>query len=147
MVCLRAMYLTAVILLVMANGSHIHEFKGSLKGRGYINRVNLLLLRSRRSWRATLNWSLSPDPNKRKNYRDRAIANKNNGSEAEKLRVDIYVADRDGRLIDVINFSKELVNKYPNSSEAYTILGNAYTAVQDFDKAIVQYNKALTINS
>ena len=70
------------------------------------------------------------DPNKRKNYRDHAIANKNNGSEAEKLRVNIYVADRDGRLKDVVNFSKELVNKYPNSSEAYTILGNAYTAVQ-----------------
>ena len=50
------------------------------------------------------------DPNKRKNYRDHAIANKNNGNEAEKLRVDIYVADRDGRLIDVVNFSKELVN-------------------------------------
>ena len=87
------------------------------------------------------------DPNKRKNYRDHAIANKNNGSEAEKLRVNIYVADRDGRLKDVVNFSKELVNKYPNSSEAYTILGNAYTAVQDFDNAIVQYNKALKINS
>ena len=87
------------------------------------------------------------DPNKRKNYRDHAIANNNNGSEAEKLRVNIYVADRDGRLKDVVNFSKELVNKYPNSSEAYTILGNAYTAVQDFDNAIVLYNKALKINS
>jgi len=87
------------------------------------------------------------DPNKRKNYRDHAIAKKNNGSEAERLRVNMYVADRDGRLIDAVNFSKELVNKYPNSSEAYTILGNAYTAVQDFDNAIVQYNKALKINS
>ncbi len=87
------------------------------------------------------------DPNKRKNYRDHAIANKNNGNEAEKLRVDIYVADRDGRLMDVVNLSKELINKYPNSSEAYTILGDAYTAVQDFDNAIAQYNKALTINS
>ena len=87
------------------------------------------------------------DPNKRKNYRDHAIAKKNNGSEAERLRVNMYVADRDGRLIDAVNISKELVNKYPNSSEAYTILGNAYTAVQDFDNAIAQYNKALTINS
>jgi len=87
------------------------------------------------------------DPNKRKNYRDRAIANKNNGNDAEKLFVDIWVANRDGRLTDVIYFAKELVNKYPNSSEAYVVLGNAYTGVQDFDSAISQYNKALEINS
>ena len=86
------------------------------------------------------------DPNKRKEFRDRAIANKNNGNEAEKLRVEIYVANRDGRLKDVVNISKELVNKHPNSSEAYVILGNAYTSVRDFDNAIAQYNKALEIN-
>jgi len=87
------------------------------------------------------------DPNKRKNYRDHAIANKKNGNEAEKLRVDIWVANRDGRSTDVVYFAKELVNKYPNSSEAYVFLGNAYTAVKDFDNAIAQYNKALEINS
>ena len=87
------------------------------------------------------------DPNKRKNYRDRAIANKNNGNEAEKLRVDMWVADRDGRSSDVIYFAEELVNRYSNSSEAYVFLGNAYTAVKDFDNAIAQYNKALEINS
>ena len=86
------------------------------------------------------------DPNKRKEFRDRAIANKNNGNETEKLRVEIYVANRDGRLNDVVNVSKELVNKHPNSSEAYVILGNAYTSVRDFDNAIAQYNKALEIN-
>ena len=82
------------------------------------------------------------DPNKRKAFRDRAIANKNNGNEAEKLRVEIYVANRDGRLMDVVTVSKELVNKYPNSSEAYVVLGNAYTSVRDFDNAISQFNKA-----
>ena len=87
------------------------------------------------------------DPNKRKNYRDRAIANKNNGNEAEKLRVDIWVANRDGRLKDVVYFAEELVKKYPNSSEAYAVLGDAYTSMQNFDGAIAQYNKALSINS
>ena len=86
------------------------------------------------------------DPNKRKAFRDRAIANKNNGSDAEKLRVEIYVANRDGRLEDRVNLSKELVNKYPKSSEAYVFLGNAYTSVRDFDNAISQFNKALEIN-
>ena len=86
------------------------------------------------------------DPNKRKAFRDRAIANKNNGNESEKLRVEIYVANRDGRLSDVVTLSKKLVNKYPNSSEAYVILGNAYTSMRDFDNAISQFNKALEIN-
>ena len=58
------------------------------------------------------------DPNKRKAFRDRAIANKNNGSDAEKLRVEIYVANRDGRLKERVRLAKELVNKYPNSTEA-----------------------------
>ena len=35
-----------------------------------------------------------PDPNKRKTYRDNAIKNKNNGSEAERIRVDIFIANR-----------------------------------------------------
>ena len=86
------------------------------------------------------------DPNKRKAFRDRAIANKNNGSDAEKLRVEIYVANRDGRSKDRVRISNELVNKYPNSSEAYVFLGNAYTSVRDFDNAISQFNKALEIN-
>ena len=45
------------------------------------------------------------DPNKRKMYRDRAIANKNKGSEAEKMLVDIYVANRDGRTMERISLS------------------------------------------
>ncbi len=87
------------------------------------------------------------DPNKRKMYRDRAIANKNNGSEAETILVDIYIANRDGRLMDRISLAKDLVNKYPSSSEAYVYLGFAYTSVRDFDNAINEYNKALSINS
>ena len=86
------------------------------------------------------------DPNKRKMYRDRAIANKNKGSEAEKILVDIYIANRDGRLIDRINLANNLVKAYPSSSQAHVHLGFAYTSVQDFDNAIKEYNKALSIN-
>ncbi len=80
-------------------------------------------------------------------FRDRAIANKNNGSDAETILVDIYIANRDGRLMDRISLAKDLVNKYPSSSEAYVYLGFAYTSVRDFDNAINEYNKALSINS
>jgi len=87
------------------------------------------------------------DPNKRKMYRDRAISNKDKGSEAEKILVEIYVANRDGRLMDRVNLAKSLVDKYPSSSASYVALGFAYTAIRDFDNAIKEYNKALSINS
>ncbi len=86
------------------------------------------------------------DPNKRKIYRNKAIKNKENGTPAERLRVEIYEANRNGNAIKVVDLSKELVNQYPNSSEAYVLLGNAYTNVRDFDNAIKQYNEALKIN-
>ena len=86
------------------------------------------------------------DPNKRKIYRNKAIKNKALGTPAEKLRVEIYEANRNGNATKVVNLSKELVNQYPNSSEAYVLLGDAYTIIRDFDSGIKQYNKALEIN-
>ena len=49
------------------------------------------------------------DPNKRKQFRDKAIQNKNDGSNAEKLLVDMFIAGREGRTNDRINFAKKLV--------------------------------------
>ena len=86
------------------------------------------------------------DPNKRKIYRNKAIKNKALGTPAEKLRVEIYEANRNGNTTKVVNLSKELVNQYPHSSEAYVLLGDAYTIIRDFDSGIKQYNKALEIN-
>ena len=45
---------------------------------------------------------LENDPNKRKQFRDRAIQNKNNGSNAEKLLVEMFIAGRDGRQIGLV---------------------------------------------
>ena len=86
------------------------------------------------------------DPNKWNLYRDRAKANSSNGNEYEKLAVKMWIADREGRSIDYINLCKDLVSKYPNSSQSYVILGDAYTEINDFDNAITNYKKALDIN-
>jgi len=86
------------------------------------------------------------DPNKRKAYRNKAIKNRESGTISEKLRVEIYEATRRGDATKVVDLSKELVKQYPNSSEAYAILGNAYTNIRNFENAIEQYNKALEIN-
>ena len=87
------------------------------------------------------------DPNKWKEYKDRAKENSKNGNDYEKLAVKMWVAGRESRSMDYINLCKELVSKYPSSSQSYVMLGDAYTGVKDFDNAIANYEKALDINS
>ena len=86
------------------------------------------------------------DPNKRKQFRDKAIQNKNDGSNAEKLLVDMFIAGREGRTNDRINFAKKLVEEYPSSSKAYVDLGDAYNVARDFSSAAQNYIKATDIN-
>ena len=86
------------------------------------------------------------DPNKWREHKDRAKENSKNGNDYEKLAVKMWIAEREGRSTDYINLCKELVSKYPSSSRAYVILGDAYTELEDFDNAIANYEKALDIN-
>ena len=79
------------------------------------------------------------DPNKWKEYKDRAKENSKNGNDYEKLAVKMWVAERESRSMDYIDLCKELVSKYPSSSQAYVMLGDAYTGVEDFDNAIANY--------
>ncbi|MEC8984332.1 MAG: tetratricopeptide repeat protein, partial [Candidatus Neomarinimicrobiota bacterium] len=87
------------------------------------------------------------EPNKLREYRDRAKENSKNGNDYEQLAVKMWIAERENRSTDYINLCKELVSKYPSSSRAYVILGDAYTELEDFDNAIANYEKALAINS
>tara|TARA_Y100000590_G_scaffold465099_1_gene636393 strand:- start:67088 stop:68608 length:1521 start_codon:yes stop_codon:yes gene_type:complete len=88
----------------------------------------------------------SNDPNLWQAYRDKAEANSINGNDYEKMAVKMWKASREGRSMDYINLCKELVSKYPNSADAYVILGDAYTGINDFDNAIANYRKALDLN-
>jgi len=87
-----------------------------------------------------------PDPNKRKTYRDNAVNNKNNGTEAERIRVDIFLANREGNTNESIRLAQELVSKYPTSSEAYVDLGNAYNNIRNFEMAAKNYKIAAELD-
>ena len=89
---------------------------------------------------------IESDPNKRKSFRDKAIQNKNNGSEAEKILVDMFVAGREGRTQDRIRLGKKLIEKYPTSSQAHVTLGDAHNVALEFSLAAENYKKAVKIN-
>ncbi len=79
-------------------------------------------------------------------YRARAVDNKSNGSEAEEIQVDMWIARREGRQNDAMDLAKKLIEKYPNSSEPYVILGDMQSQAQEFENAISSYTKATEIN-
>tara|TARA_B100001964_G_scaffold200966_1_gene228399 strand:- start:6877 stop:8388 length:1512 start_codon:yes stop_codon:yes gene_type:complete len=87
-----------------------------------------------------------PNPNKWKQYRDNAVNNKNNGSEAERIRVDIFIANREGNTNKAFTLAEELVTKYPNSSQAYEVLGNVYNNIRNFEMAEENYKKATKLD-
>ena len=91
-------------------------------------------------------WGWSEDPVQTRKYREVAVSNKDKVSEAEKLLVEMWEAGRDGNTTKQMEFAKELVNKYPNSSDSYVELGNMYKNETKLDGAIENYNKALKLN-
>ena len=86
------------------------------------------------------------DPNQRKQFRDRATQNKKDGSDAEKILVEMFIAGREGRTNDQIKLGENLVKQYPNSSKAHVDLGDAYNVTRDFSSAAKNYKKATDIN-
>ena len=91
-------------------------------------------------------WGWSSDPIQNRKYNETAIANKDKVSDAERLRVEMMMAGREGDQSGRLELAKELVQKYPNSSEAYEVLGDMYREQYKLDDAIKNYNKALKIN-
>ena len=91
-------------------------------------------------------WGWSSDPIQNRKYNETAIANKDKVSDAERLRVEMMMAGRQGDQSRRLELAEELVQKYPNSSEAYEVLGDMYREQYKLDDAIENYNKALKIN-
>ena len=79
-------------------------------------------------------------------YRARAVENKSNGTEAEEMQVDMWIAQREGRQNDAMDIANKLIEKYPNSSEPLIMLGDMQSQAQDFEGAIETYLKATKIN-
>ena len=87
-----------------------------------------------------------PDPQQRRKYRQTAVDNKDSASDAERIQVEMWEAGQDGKSSERLELAKDLVNKYPNSSEAHVWLGIVYTEQFMFDDAISSFNTATKIN-
>jgi tetratricopeptide (TPR) repeat protein len=66
--------------------------------------------------------------------------------EKERIIISLGFARADDRRADVDRFSKELLDKYPESFEAHEYLGGRAFLQHDFDKAIEENLKILTKN-
>tara|TARA_Y100000996_G_scaffold348708_1_gene287329 strand:- start:804 stop:2309 length:1506 start_codon:yes stop_codon:yes gene_type:complete len=87
-----------------------------------------------------------PDPQQRRKYRQTAVDNKDSASDAERIQVEMWQAGRDGKSSERLDLAKELVKKYPNSSESHVWLGIVYTEQYMFDEAIKSLEAATKIN-
>jgi len=87
-----------------------------------------------------------PDPQQRRKYRKIATDNKNNVSDAEKIQIEMWEAQRNGQSSKRLNLAKELAEKYPKSSMAHVWLGLVYTEQYMFDEAISSLKTATKIN-
>ena len=87
-----------------------------------------------------------PDPQQRRKYRQTAVDNKDSASDAERIQVEMWQAGRDGKSSERLDLAKELVKKYPNSSESHLWLGVVYTEQYMFDEAIKSLEAATEIN-
>ena len=62
--------------------------------------------------------------------------NKNNVTDAERIQVEMWEAQRDGQSSKRLSLAKELAGKYPKSSMAHVWLGTVFTEQFMFDEAI-----------
>ncbi len=80
-------------------------------------------------------------------YFKKAKAQINNVSEGEKLWILAIEAGRDGLQKKQNEYYQELVNKYPNDERAHALLGQSYYfGLQEYEKSIASYKKAIAIN-
>jgi len=75
-----------------------------------------------------------------------AVALSDKASEGERLMILALEAGGNANPAKALEYSKELVTKYPADERAHFLLGNAYFGQQQYAEAIEQYQKATAIN-
>ena len=75
-----------------------------------------------------------------------AVALSDKASEGERLTILALEAGGNANPTKALEYSKELVAKYPGDERAHFTLGNAYFGQQQYDQAIAEYQKSATIN-
>jgi len=77
---------------------------------------------------------------------NRAIALADKVSEGERLIILATQAGINGKTMEQEDYMKQLVDLYPNDERAHNQLATYYFAIQDYDSAIEEYEKAIKIN-
>ena len=88
----------------------------------------------------------SPSTNEFIRHLGRAVALAPNASEGERLQILATEAGAKANPAKSLQYTEELVAKYPQDERAHLNLGNAYTGRQMNDQAIAEFRKAIEIN-
>jgi tetratricopeptide (TPR) repeat protein len=75
-----------------------------------------------------------------------AVALADKASEGERLMIRILEANGNAKPKEALEYSEELVTKFPGDERAHFLLGTAYFGRQDYDRAIAELQKSITIN-
>ena len=78
--------------------------------------------------------------------RDKFIAMRDKANDAEKIMIDITLANMEDDDYKDLELNKQLVEKYPNSARAYDYLGASYNSLNETEKAREQWAKAMELN-
>ena len=88
----------------------------------------------------------SPLPKEFFAHLNEAVTLSSKASEGERLMILALQAGANGDSKKSLEYSQELVAKYPRDARAQTLLGNAYANQQEFDKAVAQLAKATELD-
>jgi len=89
----------------------------------------------------------SPTPKEFLGHLNEAVALSTKASEGERLMILSLQAGVNGDSKKSLEYVQELATKYPRDARAQTLLGMAYSNLQQFDKAVSQLTKATELDS
>jgi tetratricopeptide (TPR) repeat protein len=89
---------------------------------------------------------VSPGPKEFLAHLDHAVKHSGKASEGERLMIMSLKASSVGDSKKSLEYAEELGEKYPRDPRALTLLGFAYSGVQQFDKAVTTLTKATEVD-
>jgi tetratricopeptide (TPR) repeat protein len=75
-----------------------------------------------------------------------AVSLSDKASEGERLMIRILEANGNAKPKQGLEYTEELVAKFPGDERAHFLLGTAYFARQEYDRAIAEYQRSIAIN-
>ena len=79
-------------------------------------------------------------------HMNEAVALSDKASEGERLMIRIQEANGNTKPKQALEYTEELVTKFPGDERAHFLLGTAYFGRQEYDRAIAEFRKSIAIN-